>query len=114
MSESAPLNPSPILVGDELYCISDNGVASCLNAMTGDVQWRERLDGNYSASPVFADGRLYFLNETGTTYVLRPGPKFELLATNAIPGQTLASLAVAGRALYLRTDTHLYRIETAE
>ena len=114
MSESAPLNPSPILVGDELYCVSDNGVASCFNAMTGEVHWRERLDGNYSASPVFADGRLHFLNETGTTYVVQPGPKFELLATNAMPGQTLASLAVAGRALYLRTDTHLYRIETAE
>ncbi|MFO1094893.1 MAG: PQQ-binding-like beta-propeller repeat protein [Planctomycetaceae bacterium] len=114
VSESAPLNPSPILVGDELYFISDNGVASCVNALTGALHWRERLDGNYSASPVFGDNRLYFLNETGTTYVVRPGPKFELLATNVLPGQTLASLAVAGRALYLRTDTQLYRIETAE
>ena len=111
VNQAAPLNPSPLLVGDELYCVSDNGVGSCLDAKTGKLNWRERLGGDFSASPLFADGRLYFLNENGVTSVLAPGPKFELLATNTIPGRTLASLAVAGRAIYLRTDTHLYRIE---
>ena len=111
MDDSAPLNPSPILVGDELYCVSDNGIASCLDAKTGRRHWRERLEGDFSASPVFAAGRIYFLNETGTTYVVKPGPDFELLATNELSGQTLASLAVAGNAIFLRTDAHLYRIE---
>jgi len=113
-SDAAPLNPSPILVGDELYYISDNGVASCLDAKSGELRWQERLEGNFSASPLFADGHLYFLNENGTTYVLEAGPEFKLLATNVLPGQTLASLAVAGESIYLRTDTLLYRIETAE
>jgi len=105
---------SSILVGDKLYFVSDNRVASRVNALSGELHWRERLDGNYSASPVIGDDRLYFLNETRTTYVVRPGPKFEQLATYTVPRQTLASLAVAGRALYVRTDTHLYRIEARE
>ena len=63
VDDSVPLNPSPILIGDELYCVSDDGIASCLNAKTGERHWRERLAGDFSASPVFAAGRIYFLNE---------------------------------------------------
>lgn len=111
MNQAAPLNPSPLLVGDELYCVSDNGIASCLDAKTGKPHWRERLGGDFSASPIFADGHVFFLNEVGVATVIAPGPKSERLATNTIPGRTLASLAVAGRALYLRTDSHLFRIE---
>ncbi len=111
ISQAAPHNPSPLLVGDELYFVSDNGIASCVDAKTGKVHWRERLGGDFSASPVFADGRIYFLNEIGVVTVLAPGPIFERLATNTLSGRTLASLAVAGRALYLRTDSALYRIE---
>lgn len=110
-NQSAPLNPSPLLAGDELYFVSDNGIASCLKAATGKLAWRERLEGDFTASPLFADGRIYFLNETGVATVVAPGPKFERLASNTLPGRTLASLAVAGRAIYLRTDTHLYRLE---
>lgn len=112
VNQSAPLNPSPLLAGDALYFVSDNGIASCLDAMTGKLRWRERLEGDFTASPLFADGRVYFLNEVGVATVVATGPKFERLATNTVPGRTLASLAVAGRALYLRTDSHLYRIET--
>ena len=111
ISQAAPHNPSPLLVGDELYFVSDNGIASCVDAKTGKVHWRERLGGDFSASPVFADGRIYFLNENGAVTVLAPRTTFERLATNTLPGRTLASLAVAGRALYLRTDSELYRIE---
>ena len=92
-------------------CVSDNGIASCVDAKTGTTNWRERLGGDFSASPLAADGRIYFLNETGVVTVVAPGRKFERLATNTLPGRTLASLAIAGRALYLRTDTDLYRIE---
>lgn len=111
VNQAAPLNPSPLLVGDQLYLVSDKGIASCLDAKTGDVQWRERLEGDFTASPLVADGRIYFLNEVGVVNVIAPGPSFERMATNTIGGSTLASLTVAGRAIYLRTDTHLFRIE---
>lgn len=112
VKKGAPHNPSPLLVGDELYLVSDRGVASCLDAVTGEVCWQERLGGNFSASPLAADGHVYFLNEDGGTTVIAPGREFKELAKNQLDGRTLASLAVAGRAIYLRTDSHLYRIES--
>jgi outer membrane protein assembly factor BamB len=110
LERGAPHNPSPLLVGDELYIVSDNGVAACLDAKTGRENWKERLGGNFSASPLFAAGRIYFLDETGTTHVLKPGKTFEKLATNSLPGKTLASPAPLEGALLLRTDKALYRI----
>ena len=110
-NQAAPLNPSPLLVKDDLYCVSDNGVVSCLDAKTGKLNWRERLGGDFSASPLFADGRIYFLNEAGVVTVVAPGSEFKRLSVNTLPGRTLASLSVAGRALYQRTDSHLFRIE---
>lgn len=111
LQKGAPLNPSPLLVGEELYVVSDKGIASCLDAKTGKKRWQERVPGNYSASPLLADGKIYITNETGLTTVLEPGTQFRKLAANEIDGDTLASLAVSGRAIYLRTGTHLYRIE---
>ncbi len=110
-TKAAPLNPSPLLIGEELYFVSDRGVAVCVDAKTGEQHWQKRLPGNYSASPLAADGRIYFTNETGETTVIAPGKEFKSLASNLVDGRTLASLAVSGKALYLRTDTHLYRIE---
>ncbi len=106
-----PLNPSPLLVDEELYIVSDRGIATCLDAHSGKTYWRERLAGEFSASPVYADGRIYFLNEEGETTVLSPGTEFKKMATNSLDGRTLASLAVSGKAIYVRTDQHLYRIE---
>jgi outer membrane protein assembly factor BamB len=111
LRKAAPHAPSPLLVGDELYVVSDRGVASCLDAKTGRVHWQERLGGNFSASPLFADGRIYFQNEEGVGVVLRPGTRFERLAKNALEEQTLASYAVADGALFVRTERHLYRIQ---
>ena len=110
LSRGAPLTPSPIAVGDALYLVSDNGIASCLDARTGGVRWQQRLGHAYSASPVFADGRLYFMDEEGRTTVLAPGTNATPLAVNALDGGTLASMAVSGRAFFIRTVTHLYRI----
>lgn len=107
----APLNPSPLLHGDELYTVSDGGVAQCLDAETGEQHWEQRLSGNFSASPLFADGKIYFLNETGECTVIEPGLEYQELAVNVLPGRTLASPATADGAIFLRTDTHLYRIE---
>ncbi len=105
-----PLTPSPIVVGDELYMVSDNGVLSCLNALTGETLWQQRLGGNYSASPVSAAGRIYVQSEEGETHVFEPGRQFKKLAANRLDGSTLATLAPAGGVIYLRTDSHLYAI----
>jgi len=107
----APLTPSMLIVGQELYLVSDRGVASCLEAQSGKVHWTQRLGGNYSASPLFADGKIYFQSETGQTTVIRPGTTYQELARNQLPGRTLASFGVSGDALLLRTDTHLLKIQ---
>ena len=110
LSRGAPLTPSPLVAGDELYVVTDNGIASCLDAATGAVRWQQRLGNSFSASPVLADGRLYFLDEDGRTTVVKAGPVFEPLAANVLDGATLASMAVASRSFFIRTATHLYRI----
>src|SRR5262249_19245046 len=104
--------PSPLLVGDELYVVTDAGIASSIDARTGAVHWQHRLGGNVSASPVSADGRIYFLGEDGRTTVITPGPTFQQAAMNVLDEPTLASMAVAARSFYIRTSAHLYRIST--
>jgi outer membrane protein assembly factor BamB len=111
MKKNAPHTPSPLLVGDELYVVSDGGTASCLDAKTGKVHWEERLRGNFSASPLLADGKIYFQSEDGTGFVVKAGTKFEQVAKNEMKERTLASYAAADGALFLRTAKHLYRIE---
>ncbi len=110
LKRAAPLTPSPLLVDDELYIVSDTGIASCLDAKTGAVHWQQRLGGSFSASPVFADGRIYFLDEQGGATVIAPGKEFRKLATSTLDGATLASMAMSGGSIFVRTDTHLYRI----
>ncbi len=107
----APHTPSLLLDGDELYAVSDGGLASCFDAKTGKPHWQERLGGGFSASPILADGKLYFQNEDGTGYVVKAGTKYELLAKNEMKERTLASYAAADGALFIRTAKHLYRIE---
>ena len=114
LTRGAPLTPSPLVVGDELYMVNDGGIATCLDAKTGTVVWQQRLGGTYSASPVFADGRIYFMAEQGVTTVIAPGREFKRLAANALDGGLLASMAVSGGSLFLRTDSHLYRITNAQ
>ena len=107
----APKMSSLLVVGDELYAVSDSGIASCFDARTGDPVWTERLGGNFSSSPVFADGRIYVANREGETFVLRPGRSYELLAKNRLEGQIMATPVPLGRAIYLRTAQAIYRIE---
>ena len=111
MKKAAPLDPSPLLVGDELYLISNSGICTCLNAVSGEKHWQQRLGGEYSASPVFADGLIYVLDEEGTATVFKAGKEFEKIGENKLPGRTLASIVPVDHAIFLRTDTHLYRIE---
>ena len=107
-SRSVSLTPSFLLVGDELYMVSDNGIATCFDAKTGTVHWQQRLGGNYSASPTFADGRIYFQSEEGETIVIEPGKKFSKLAVNRLDAATLASMAISGGRIFIRTDSNLY------
>ncbi|MCA9093875.1 MAG: PQQ-like beta-propeller repeat protein [Planctomycetaceae bacterium] len=110
IKRGAPSTPTPLLVGDELYFVSDAGIASCADAKTGKNHWIERFGGNYSASPVYANGRILFLNETGLATWVKPGTTFEQLGTNEVPGKTFATPAFSNAAMYLRTDEFLYKI----
>lgn len=103
--------PSPILADGLLYCLADDGGVICVEPATGNEIWKGRIPGNYCASPILADGRLYCSSVQGKTSVLKAGKTFEVLATNALEGGFMASPAVCGKALILRTKTHLYRIE---
>ena len=103
--------PSILLIDDLIYLIGDTGIASCLEAKTGEIVWQKRIGGEYSASPVAADGKIWFFSEDGKATVIRQGRAFELLAENQLDEGFLASPAIAGKAFYLRTRTHLYRIE---
>jgi len=110
VKRSVPNKPSILLVDGLVYMIDDGGIASCLDAQTGEFVWNERVGGNYSASPLYADGRLYLFSEEGKTTVLRTGRTFEVLAENQLEDGFMSSPAVAGKTLILRTRTHLYRV----
>lgn len=110
LKKGAPHTPSVVVVGNNLFCVSDAGIASCVNALTGEVHWSERLEGNFSASPVAAGERVYFLSEAGVTSVVKASEKFELLASNALEERTLASPAPAEGALFIRGETHLFKL----
>ncbi|MCH7988166.1 MAG: PQQ-binding-like beta-propeller repeat protein [Planctomycetes bacterium] len=105
-------SPSPLLLGNELYFISDKGAATCVDAKSGNVLWKRRLIGNFSASPLYADGKIYFQSEEGNATVIKAGTTFVELAKNRLGEETLASYAVVDSALLIRTEGHLYRIES--
>jgi outer membrane protein assembly factor BamB len=111
INKGAPNTPSPLLVGDEIYFISDAGVMTCADARTGEVHWQERVGGNYSASPVFARGRIFVQSEEGVGTVLKAGKAFEVLARNDLKERTLASYALDDADIYIRTAQHLFRIQ---
>ena len=109
-TKNVPSMPSPILLGEELYFVNDSGMLTCLNAKTGEELYRERLDGEFSASPTATATRLYFSDRKGNTTVVKAGPKFEVLAVNKLPSPIFASLAAVDHAFYLRTEASLYKI----
>lgn len=110
-AQGVPKRSSPVLVDGLIFMTSDSGIATCLDAKTGDVVWQKRLKGEFSASPVYAEGRIYFTNHDGQTFVIAASPKYKLLATNQLDDGCMASAAIYDRAIYLRTKTHLYRLE---
>ena len=110
MTKGAPHTPSPLVVGDELYIVSDRGILTCLDAVSGEEHYQERLGGNYSSSPLFADGKIYIQAEGGEGIVVRPGKEYEELARNELEARTFASYSVYGSSLLIRSEKHLYRI----
>ena len=109
----APYVCSPVAYGGHLYVHSEQGILRCYDAKTGALEYRQRLGGRFIASPVAGDGKLYLTNDAGTTYVVRAGADFKLLAKNPLEQYSLASPAIADGTLYLRTEKHLYAIRSA-
>ncbi|HWB01090.1 MAG TPA: PQQ-binding-like beta-propeller repeat protein [Pirellulales bacterium] len=106
-----PTRSSPVLVGKRLFMVNDSGIASCMNVETAKQVWQTRLGGDFSASPIVADGRIYFFDELGRTPVIAPADEYELLADNQLGDGFMASPAVVGKAMILRSRSHLYRVE---
>ncbi len=111
VTRNVPTRCSPILVDDLIYMVDDGGIVSCLESKSGSEVWRSRIPGGYSASPIHAKGRIYFFGENGATTVIQVGREFKVLAENKLDDGCMGSPAVAGNALFVRTKTHLYRVE---
>jgi outer membrane protein assembly factor BamB len=109
--KGAPARSSPLIVGELMYLFSEAGIATCVEVDTGRQVWQERLSGQFYASPVFADGRIYCPNAEGVTFAVLPGREPKLLASNKLDEGCMATPAPVGHELYLRTKTHLYRLE---
>jgi outer membrane protein assembly factor BamB len=106
-----PQKPSPLVVDDLIYVVGDRGIATCLDSMTGELIWTERLSGNFSASPMYADGKIYLMSHEGKIIVLAPGREYQELATNDLQEALMASPAAVAGALFIRSEKALYRFE---
>jgi outer membrane protein assembly factor BamB len=102
---------SPILVGEDIYWVSDTGVLSCSSAKTGEQIWQQKLNGSFLASPTYAGGKLYLFSQDGVATVFKPGKQFEKIAQNTLSGPLVATPAFVGKAIFVRTDSQFYRIE---
>lgn len=110
-TKAVPKRPSQLLIDGLLFLMNDGGVASCVDAKTGEEIWTKRIPGEYWASPIYADGLIYCLSTKGEVVVFKAAREFEQVAENKLDDGFLASPAVAGKSLILRSKTHLYRIE---
>jgi len=111
IEKNIPAESSPVIVDDLIYIVDDKGTASCIEAKTGKIIWQEQSEGEYGASLVYGDGRVYFFNKEGKTTVIKQGRTFKIVATNQLGDGFMASPAIVGKSLILRSKTHLYRIE---
>ena len=112
--KNVPRTPSILLIDDLLFTVNDTGTVMCFEALAGKEVWNHRIPGDYTASLLYADGRIYSFNMDGKTTVFRVARKYEILATNMLDSGFMASAAVSGKALFLRTKTHFYRIESSK
>ena len=105
-----PKVPSMLYLKPYLHSVNDGGIAQCLNGQNGEEVWHQRLKGNYSASPVAAAGRIYFINDEGLTTVIAAGPEYKELASNPLGEKTQASMAISNGQVFVRTEKHLWCI----
>lgn len=108
--KAGPSRPSYLLIGDSIYWVNDNGFVACSEAKTGKQHWQDRLNGQFCASPIYADGRIYLFDQEGKSHVLATGMKYESIAVNKLDAGCMGSPAAVGDALIVRTKTHLYCI----
>jgi outer membrane protein assembly factor BamB len=106
-----PQIPSPLVVGSDIFLVSNDGIASCREVVSGTLHWRERLGGSFSASPVHADGRIYLQSEQGVCTVITASREYRQLGSTDLGEPILASCAMADNAIFVRTESSLYRIE---
>ena len=111
LKRNVPTRSSPVLAGDLLYMVDDGGIASCVDAKTGGVVWNERIGGEYSAAPIAGAGRVYFFDQDGKTTVVAASREFKVLAKNTLADGFMASPAVSGRAMFVRSEGAIYRVE---
>jgi outer membrane protein assembly factor BamB len=109
-NKNAPKMCSPVLANDLLFYVDDGGIVSCIDPVTGEAHYRERLGGKFSASPILADNKLYFASREGVVTVIPAGSEFKILSQNTLEGSLMASPVAVDGTLYLRTDKALYRI----
>ncbi len=100
----------PILIGERIFSVLNNGVVNCVDAKTGEEIWKDRIEGTFTASPISANGLIYFFNEEGVGYVIKAADSFELISKNQLSEGMRASASAADGHLFLRTFTHLYSI----
>lgn len=109
--KGAPEIPSPLIIDDMIFMVNEGGIVLCVEAETGNPVWRNRIGGKYWASPLYAGGNIYFFSTDGRVTVISADQEFKLLARNEFSDGFIASGAVAGNSLILRSETHLYCIE---
>ena len=106
-----PSKPSLMIAGDNLYAINDKGILTCLDAKTGKEKYKQRIGGSFAASPLYAGGNIYLFDTEGRTTIFKPGDTYQQLKQNQLEGRFMASPAVSGQSLILRTDMAIYRID---
>jgi len=112
--KGVPEIPSPLIVDDLVFMVNEGGVVSCVEAKNGNPVWKGRIGGNHWASPLYAGGNIYFFSMEGRVSVIAAEREPQLLTLNELDGEFIASGAVAGNALILRSLSHLYCIEETE
>jgi outer membrane protein assembly factor BamB len=110
-NKAASSRTAPLLIDDKLVILNEQGILSCLSAKDGQLLWKDRVQGKYTASPLYADGKLYAFGQDGEMVVGQVGKSWKELAVNRLDDGCMATPAIAGKALFIRTRTHLYRIE---
>ncbi len=101
-------SPSPVVWGEHLYFVNNYGIIRCVDAHSGQLKWKNRIPGEYRASPLAAEGRIYFINTTGLTTVVSASPRFDRLTQNQLDDQTIASPAVSDGQIFIRGRKWLY------